>query len=183
MMQARRNPSQAATKSQASVRVQRQCPVLAACSRDVPARVQTKRRSPSRSADLRIQSARREQAATHRTDCVRRSRMSAQSDGVVNRLEWNHLASFVEDSSCAQSIECGQPRHACCDEAAGHNDFSSHGSKGHSTGGVRPNTNRLVLVTVRPRPRAVPSRLFLNWKAHLSIKQPGPLAAYDPIHP
>jgi hypothetical protein len=33
---------------------------------------------------------------------------------LCNRLEWNHLASFVADPS----TECGQPRHACCDEAA-----------------------------------------------------------------
>lgn len=48
-----------------------------------------------------------------------------------NRLEWNHLASFVEDPS----IECGQPRHACCDEAA---QRLLESRKGHSTGGVRP---------------------------------------------
>ena len=48
-----------------------------------------------------------------------------------NRLEWNRLASFVEDPS----IECGQPRHACCDEAA---QRLLESRKGHSTGGVRP---------------------------------------------
>ena len=120
MMQARRNPSRAATKSQASVRVQRQCPVLAACSRDVPARVQTKRRSPSRIADLRIQSARRERAATHRTDCVRRSRMSAQSDGVTgwSGITWQASWKIRVSSVGSRDTLVAMRRH---------NDFSSHG--------------------------------------------------------
>jgi hypothetical protein len=120
MMQARRNPSRAATKSQASVRVQRQCPVLAACSRDVPARIQTKRRSPSRIADLRIQSARRKQGATHRTDCVRRSRMSAQSDGVTGWSGITWQASWkIRVSSVGRRDTLVAMRR--------HNDFSSHG--------------------------------------------------------
>ena len=128
MMQARRNPSRAATKSQASVRVQRQCPVLAACSRDVPARVQTKRRSPSRIADLRIRSARRKQGATHRTDCVRRSRMSAQSDGVTgwSGITWQASWKIRVSSVGSRDTLVAMRRH---------NDFSSHG---HSTRGVRP---------------------------------------------
>jgi hypothetical protein len=128
-MQARRNPSRAATKSQASVRVQRQYPVLAACSRDVPARVQTKRRSPSRIADLRIQSALYTGGNASYRLCAQIK--DERSVRWCNRLEWNRLASFVEDPS----IECGQPRHACCDEAA---QRLLESRKGHSTGGVRP---------------------------------------------
>ena len=112
MMQARRNPSRAATKSPASVGVQRQ-----------PAR-------PSLPAAEMYLLGYERSAEARPVDCGF-SRCVAYKSGNASyslcaqikdersvrwcsRLKWNHLASFTNDPS----TECGQPRHACCDEVA-----------------------------------------------------------------
>jgi hypothetical protein len=137
-MRARRNPSRAATnlKSEASVRVQRQCPVLAqaACSRDAPARVLVqatrKRRSPSRIADLRIQSARRVQAASLKLNASYRLCAQIKDERSVrwcNRLERNHLASFAVSRKIRVSPSVGSRDTLVAMRRHRDSDFSSHG--------------------------------------------------------
>ena len=127
-MQARRNPSPAATKSHAGVRVQRQ-PVR--YSRLAPERYLC---GYNRGAAARpvshtlIKSARCEQPQLNYLQYVRRSRTSAQS---VCSPAGSESAGFV----AAPSTECGQPRQAWSDEAA--QILKSH-EKVHSTVRVRP---------------------------------------------
>ncbi len=129
-MQARRNPSPAATKTQAGVRVQRQ-PVR--YSRPAPERYLS---GYARGAAARplshtlIKSARREQPEPQLNylQYMRRSRTSAQP---VCSQAGSQSAGFV----AAPSTECGQPRHSWSDEAA--QIFKSH-EKVHSTVRVRP---------------------------------------------
>ena len=127
-MQARRNPSPAATKSHAGVRVQRQ-PVR--YSRLAPERYLC---GYNRGAAARpvshtlIKSARREQPQLHYLQYMRRSRTSAQS---VCSPAGSESTGFV----AAPSTECGQPRQAWSDEAA--QILKSH-EKVHSTVRVRP---------------------------------------------
>ena len=110
-MQARRNPSPAATKSHAGVRVQRQ-PVR--YSRLAPERYLCgyKRGAAARPVShTLIKSARREQPQLNYLQYMRRSRTSAQS---VCSPAGSESAGVV----AAPSTECGQPRHAWSDEAA-----------------------------------------------------------------
>ena len=127
-MQARRNPSPAATKSHAGVRVQRQ-PVR--YSRLAPERYLSgyKRGAAARPvSQTLIKSARREQPQLNYLQYMRRSRTSAQS---VCSPAGSESAGFV----AAPSTECGQPRQAWSDEAA--QILKSH-EKVHSTVRVRP---------------------------------------------
>ena len=143
-MQARRNPSPAATKSRAhaGVRVQRQ-PVR--YSRLAPERYLSgyKRGAAARPVShTLIKSARREQPQLNYLQYMRRSRTSAQS---VCSPAGSESAGFV----AAPSTECGQPRQAWSDEAA--QILKSH-EKVHSTVRVRvPGQNVCICATAIER--------------------------------
>ena len=141
-MQARRNPSPAATKSHAGVRVQRQ-PVR--YSRLAPERYLSgyKRGAAARPVShTLIKSARREQPQLNYLQYMRRSRTSAQS---VCSPAGSESAGFV----AAPSTECGQPRQAWSDEAA--QILKSH-EKVHSTVRVRvPGQNVCICATAIER--------------------------------